>query len=205
MKTTILLVRHGKSETNLTNVFSGHTNPKLTPEGIAQGEKTAEYIKANYFVDRICSSDLDRAYRTAVCLSSRLGKEIETDEALREIYAGAWEELTFEEIERRYPEEYYTWHHRMSQVRCPEGESIREMSERSFAALERIAKENEGETVAVFSHATVIRAALCLVRTGGLEQMDETPWPTNASVSVFQYENGVWTLVLAAEDRHLKA
>ena len=62
--TTLILVRHGQSESNLKHIFCGQTDVKLTEKGHAQAKKTAEYIIKNYKIDKIYSSDLQRAYDT---------------------------------------------------------------------------------------------------------------------------------------------
>ena len=85
--TTLLLIRHGESEANRNRVFGGQINPDLQERGVMQAKLTAKFIAENYKVDKIYSSDLKRAYRTAQPLSYILNMEIKAEKRLREIYA----------------------------------------------------------------------------------------------------------------------
>ena len=58
------MVRHGESEANRNEIFAGHFNADLEDKGLLQAQKTAEYIKENYKVDKVYSSDLKRAFKT---------------------------------------------------------------------------------------------------------------------------------------------
>lgn len=70
-----------------------------------------------------------------------------------------------------------------------------EVQERASRALERIAMENDGKTVVVAAHAATIRAVQCLYEGKTLDEIGEIPWVSNASVTVFRYENGEMTVV----------
>ena len=74
--TRIILVRHGQSEANANFIFAGHSDFPLTEFGHAQAKLVAEYLAKNEKIDAIYSSDLKRAYYTAVPTSELLGIEI---------------------------------------------------------------------------------------------------------------------------------
>jgi broad specificity phosphatase PhoE len=57
--------------------------------------------------------------------------------------------------------------------------------------------------VAIATHATPIRVAQSIIQTGGLDEMENIPWVSNASVTVFEYEKGTWRIRLISEDGHL--
>lgn len=202
--TRLLLVRHGESEANFHNIFAGHIDPALRPRGIEQAELTAQFIAENYKVDKIYSSDLQRAYKTAECFAKQANLPITADENLREINAGAWEGVEFFSLPTNYPDEYAIWEEDVGNAYCPGGETVRELGERIMGELTKIAKENPDKTVAIFSHATPIRVAQSIVETGGLDRMQDIPWVSNASVTVIEYNDGKWNLVAVSEDRHLE-
>ena len=83
-----------------------------------------------------------------------------------------------------------------------EGESVKELSERVMATLTAIAKENDGKTVAVATHATPIRAAQTIIQCGDIKYMKNVPWVSNGSVTVLEYD-GKWKCVSVSEDSHL--
>ena len=202
--TTILLVRHGQSEANLTRRFAGQSHFPLTELGVLQATKTADYITSNYKIDKLYSSDLLRAYNTACPISEKLGMcPIITDVGLREIHAGKWEGYNIDELAEIFPEQRAVWAQNIAECCIEGGETVREMSERSRKAIFRIAAENDGKTVAMTSHATVVRAFETFARFGSIDRMNEVKWPTNASVNVYSYENGKITPLGYSLDEHL--
>ena len=201
--TKFILVRHGQSEANKKGLFAGHSDFPLSELGLLQAEKTAEYILENHKIDIIYSSDLKRAYSTALPVSKRTGIEIIPDTRLREIYAGEWEAMKFEDIAEKFPEDRTLWKNDIANSRPTCGESVREIAARILSRLTEIGDENDGKTVLVTFHATPIRSMQALWQTGGLEYMKEINWVPNASVTVAEYENGEFTLKSIGDNAHL--
>jgi len=71
-------------------------------------------------------------------------------------------------------------------------------------ALESIAKTHPDEEIVIATHATPVRAMQTFVETGSLQEMKNIPWPTNASISVLEYDNGKWRFTLLSSDEHLE-
>lgn len=202
--TNIILVRHGQSAANLVRRFAGHSHFPLTELGVAQAVKTAEYITTKFEIDKLYSSDLLRAFNTACPISERLGMcPIITDVGLREIYAGKWEGYTWDELFELFPEQTAVWQEKINDCRLDGGETVQEMAERSRNAIFKIAAENDGKTVAITSHATVVRSFETFARFGNLDRMAEVDWPTNASVSHYKYDNGKISKISYSVDDHL--
>lgn len=201
--TTIILIRHGESEANRNNIFAGHINPDLQNKGIKQAALTAQYIKENYKVDKIYSSDLQRAFKTAETLGKLLNLEVVAEKDFREIYAGEWENMKFDDLPILFPKEFELWTTDIGNAVCPNGESVKQLSERVMSALTKIADENNGNTVVIATHATPIRVVQSIIQTGGLDEMKNVPWVSNASVTVFEYENKTFKAVKISEDAHL--
>lgn len=200
--TTILLVRHGESKTNSKDIFSGHFNTPLTKMGKKQAHLTAEYISQNFKVDKIYSSDLKRAYYTAKCVAKRCKVKIEKDSRLREIFAGEWECQKGDDLLKR--EDYKPWLTDIATARPTGGESVKEMADRVFTAVNEIARLNPNKTIVITAHGTPIRVMQSLVRCGTLEQTKDIPWVSNASVSIFEFDNGVWIEKAVSLDSHLQ-
>jgi broad specificity phosphatase PhoE len=185
----IYLVRHGESKANENNLFLGHGDLDLTEKGIRQAKKTAEYLKT-LSVDVIYSSDLLRAYNTAVPTAKRLGLEIIPDTALREIFAGEWEGRTTDELAVDYEKDFDIWKNQYAASRCTGGESTAEVYCRVTKAVGDIAQRHDGQTVMISTHATLVRALQAYA--GGLDEtrVGEIPFTHNASINVFVYEDG---------------
>ncbi len=201
--TTILLIRHGESVANRNHVFAGHLDAALEEKGAVQAKKTAQHIRENYKVDGVYASDLVRAYQTGAAIANAVKRPIVADSRLREIRAGEWEGRPFSKLETEYAEDFKIWKEDLGRAVCTGGESVAALGERIMKVLTEIAMQNDGKTVAVATHATPIRAMECLVKTGNILRILEFPWVSNASVSRFVYENGVWHAEEMSFDAHL--
>lgn len=201
--TTVILIRHGESEANREDIFAGHLNVDLMPKGVEQAQKTAQYIVENYTVDKIYASDLKRAYKTGKTLADKLGMEIIADKRFREIDAGEWDGIKFNELGDKYAEDFRIWHDDIANAKCTGGESVEDLRKRVFGAATEVAENNDGKTVVIATHATPIRVMQTYVQMGSLEKMNDIPWVSNASVSVFEYDNGKWTCKAVSMDKHL--
>ncbi len=189
--TKLIITRHGQSIANAQYRFAGHSDFDLSDIGHRQAELAAEYISKNFNIDYIYSSDLLRAYNTALPTAKRLGLEVIPTTALREIYAGEWEGRTTEEIALKYEKDFETWKNNYAHSRCTGGESTAEVYQRAYAAVCDIASKHDGQTIILSTHATVVRA-LCARALGlSAEQTGEIPFTHNASINIFTFEDGV--------------
>lgn len=198
--TKFVFVRHGQSLGNKTERFLGHTDLDLSETGYKQAEKTAEYIATHYKIDKIYSSDLLRAYNTALPAAKKLNLNIIKDENLREIYAGEWEGKTFLGLREEFPEDYMLWLEDIGNARCTGGETVAHLLSRAEKELLKLAEENDGKTLLVVTHATFLRAMQCVWKGVGLDRMKNFPWVSNASVSEVDYSNGKWKEIMIGEN-----
>ena len=93
--TTLILIRHGQSQANITKCFAGQSDPDLTEKGKKQAEALSNWLINNYNIDSIYSSDLLRAYNTALPTAQKLKKQIIKTKQLREINAGYWQNIPY--------------------------------------------------------------------------------------------------------------
>ncbi|MDD6734900.1 MAG: histidine phosphatase family protein [Clostridiales bacterium] len=201
--TKIILVRHGMSESNRDRIFTGHTNVALTEKGIMQAKLTAKYIFNNYKVDKIYASDLQRAYNTAEETAKLFNLSVIPDKNLREIYAGEWEGKSFEFLMKEYEKDYSLFKNDVGNAVCTGGESTKHMAERIVKEIRRIVEENPGKTVMIATHATPIRAAICVFGNHTLDEMKDIPWVSNASVTVLNIDREKTEFEVVGEDVHL--
>lgn len=203
MKTKFIMIRHGFSVANNEQRFAGHSDFPLTDLGKQQAERCAEALK-NEHIDVIYASDLSRAFETALPVATSHGLEVIPHKGLREIFAGKWEGKTFDELDREYSESFGIWKKDLGQAHPDGGESVAELFSRVISTLEDIAKAEEGKTVCIATHATPIRS-VCVAAAGGkAEDMSKITWTPNASISLFEYENGTFTAVQTGIVDHLE-
>jgi len=195
----IYLIRHGESKANEKNLFLGHGDLDLTELGIEQAKKTAKYLKT-VNADVIYSSDLLRAYNTAKQTANLINLPIVTDKGLREIDCGEWDFVPFDEIKVRFKDGYNVWINDVANAKCDGGESVREVQERLVKAVTKIANDNLGKTVLIFSHATAIRCFSAYCTGKGVDGVKDIPWANNASVTEVEYKDGKFRLIEYGKD-----
>ena len=202
--TTIILIRHGQSMANLNKVFAGHFNAPLSPLGHKQAELTAKAVAERFpDIDKIYASDLLRAYDTGKHLAEILNMEIIPDKAFREIYAGKWEGMKFDDILENYADAFGVWRTDIGNARCTGGESARELGARLFSRIKEIAVENDGKTVVVVTHAAAIRSLMAQCPEENFDGMKDIPFVSNASYSVLSADNGRFEFTEVSCDDHL--
>lgn len=189
----MIFVRHGQSVGNLTRHFYGQTDGALTDKGREQARVTAKHLE-NVHIDVAYASDLKRAYETGEIIAAPHGLKPVPDTELREIFAGDWEDMVFEDICVKYPETFGIWMNDIVNSTPDNGEAVRHLAKRISDEVWRIAEENDGKTVLVAIHATPIRALECEWRGLPIEGMNDISWVPNASVSVVDYDTAKHTV-----------
>lgn len=201
--TKLILVRHGQSAGNLHRAFLGHTDLDLSELGYRQAEAVGVAL-AREHIDSIYASDLKRAYNTSLPTARAHGIEVIKRKELREVNAGNWENKLFTELIEQYPESYgNTWLNNIGMAHPDGGESVEELRLRVCAEIERIARANDGKTVAIFTHATPIRAFCATVHSLIGPRMHELAWVSNATITRVKFEDGKFTLTDYGNEEHL--
>ena len=183
---TVIMVRHGQSETNVRKVFTGQIDAPLTDLGREQARRMAAYLD-QYKVDIIYASSLSRAVETAEAIAQRQNCPVEKCDALMEINSGAWQGLTFEEIAEKYPQTYATWRTDIGNAAPDGGETCKGFYDRVTAFFKRVLEEPE-ETICLVCHATPIRMMESFILAGSADGAQEISWVPNASVTVYAYD-----------------
>lgn len=186
---TLYLIRHGESQTNRTKHFAGQKDFPLTELGHRQAQRLAMFFE-DIPLDAVYSSDLSRAMDTVIPTACSQGLVVQPRKELREVYAGKWEGMAFEELPREYPEDFAVWQHNIGAVRCTGGESMEEAVARAQQAIHTIAETYPDGRVAVASHGAIIRGLIAVWCGGSLAAMQGTPWAPNASVTEIEIGDG---------------
>ncbi len=166
--TKIVLLRHGKTDWNVSGRFQGFSDVPLNSLGRVQAEQVAPAL-AEYDFDVIYASTLSRAVETARPVAELLGLPIRTDERLKEINTGEWEGLTITEVDKLDPEFRPALRAGRDHRRSPTGETAEETGVRAAEGLRDIAAKNEGRTILVVSHGLAIRSGLAHILGWGMD------------------------------------
>lgn len=190
--TTLILVRHGVTDHTTRKTFSGGlagSNPPLNDEGRAQVRATAEWLSPmRDEIDAIVTSPVRRTHESADILGEILGHDVEVEEGIAEMEFGAWDGLTFADVQNQFPDELSAWLGDLG--RAPGGgESFRAVADRVLAGRDRIVSAYAGRSVLVVSHVTPIKTLVADALGAPLEalfRMELSP----ASVTVVSYFEG---------------
>ena len=201
--TTIYLIRHAEAEGNLYRIAQGQDNSNLTDRGWRQVQALEERFK-DVHIDAVYSSDLYRTCATASAVFKPKGLPLRRVPELREICVGVWEQQTWGDIYRGWPEQmkYFSFQPHLWQV---EGaERPQDVLERGLKAVRKIAAEHDGQTVAIFSHGYIIRLMLGHLQWESLEQTGKSRTGDNTSVALLETEGDSLRVVFRDDNSHLQ-
>lgn len=201
--TTLIFVRHGESEANLSQIFAGHYDVGLTDKGHKQARLVAQYLQEKYCIDKIYASDLLRTMQTAAPTADMLGLDIIRCNDLREIFAGEWQGLRYADIQSTYPLEYDVWLRDIGRAMPVGGESVKALSDRIWYAVQRIARQSADQTAVIVTHATPIRTLICRLTGRSIDDLKDVSWGENAAITVVAVDQGEWKLIQTNVTEHL--
>ena len=158
----IFLIRHGETNWNKEGRFQGQIDIPLNDNGKDQARKTFEYLR-NISFNRAYSSSMHRPYETAeIILQNNKDLKIKKIDSLVEISHGLWEGKLEEEIREKWPSLLKNWHDTPEKVIMPEGESIKDVSERSVEAFDKICKtQKDNDLTLLVAHDAVNKTLIC--------------------------------------------
>jgi probable phosphomutase (TIGR03848 family) len=154
LRTTFLLIRHGDND-YVGRAFAGRMpGVHLNGAGRAQAIALADRLQ-HAGLRAIYSSPLERATETVAPLAQRLGLGVTTRERLIEIGTGDWTGAVFAELDS--DPMWGRFNRFRSSTQAPAGELMTEVQTRMTVEMEELRKRHPGESVALVSHADVIR------------------------------------------------
>lgn len=155
------LVRHAETIWNRDNRIQGSTDAPLSPHGLRQAECLRSYF-ASVPIQAIVSSNLDRCRHTAKAIAMANGHKLtlQIEPELREIHLGAWEGLTPEEVNAKYPDAYTQWRQSPSKTVIPDAEALDVFHERVRRIRKRLLETLTASEAVIVTHGGVIAALL---------------------------------------------
>lgn len=169
MTGTLILVRHGESEWNLKNLFTGWRNPDLTEKGIGEARATGKALKAKAIVpDLYYTSALRRAQHTLDLMLEEMGilnLTIVRNIALNERDYGDLSGLNKDDARAKWGEEQVLIWRRSYDVPPPGGESLKDTAARTlpYYDAEIVPQLKAGKTVLVAAHGNSLRAMVMAI------------------------------------------
>lgn len=202
MKTRLIFVRHAEAEGNLNRVFHGWTDASITEKGHIQAKLAAKMLK-DVDIDVIYSSSMTRTLQTAQYIADIKNLPIIRTDKLKEINGGDWEDRRWEELPELWPHEYDSWENRPHEHRMPNGETMVEFQKRLIDEVKYIIDKNEGKNICIVTHGTAIRSMMCYFLGCDLNEMINVKWYDNTSITILDYEDGKFDVVLEGDSSHL--
>ncbi|GLK77676.1 2,3-bisphosphoglycerate-dependent phosphoglycerate mutase [Methylopila jiangsuensis] len=169
MQRRLVLVRHGQSEWNLKNLFTGWKDPDLTERGVEEAKAAGRRLKAEGLrFDVAFTSRLRRAQRTGQLLLAELGQSgVETieHEALNERDYGDLTGLNKDEARKSFGEDQVLLWRRSYDVPPPGGESLKDTVARvlPYYVQEILPRALRGEQTLVTAHGNSLRALIMVL------------------------------------------
>ncbi len=180
----LILVRHGESEWNLQNRFTGWVDIDLTKKGEDEAHKAGKKLKEQgYRIDAVFTSVLKRAIRTTEIILEELGLSnipYAKSQALNERHYGNLQGLNKQEIGEKYGMEQLKIWRRSYDVAPPGGESLKDTQNRVMPYyhqhIEPLLKQNKN--VLVSAHGNSLRALVMYLENLSKEEILELNIPT---------------------------
>ena len=188
----LVLLRHGESQWNLENRFTGWVDVPLSPRGIQEAKDAGEKLRTFTF-DRAFTSVLARANETlrlALEAIDQTGIPVEKDKALNERMYGELQGLDKDETAKKYGDAQVKIWRRSYDVRPPGGESLKDTAERVLPYYEGTIKPHllKGDTILVAAHGNSLRALIMELEQLSREQVLELNIPTGAPL-LYELDN----------------
>jgi 2,3-bisphosphoglycerate-dependent phosphoglycerate mutase len=184
----LVLLRHGESQWNKENRFTGFKDIDLSEAGVAEAKRAGESLKAIKF-DKIYTSTLKRAYRTAELMNLNLPMTKHDD--LRERDYGDLTGLNKDETRQKFGEEQVKIWRRSYDVPPPGGESLKDVVARVKPYFEKhiLPDVKAGKNVLMAAHGNTLRAMLIVLGENTPENINSAELATGVPL-VFEYEGG---------------
>ncbi len=190
----LILLRHGESQWNLENRFTGWVDVPLSPRGIQEAKDAGDKLKEFVF-DRAFTSVLSRANETLRLALETIGQThipIEKDKALNERMYGELQGLNKAETAKKYGDAQVKIWRRSYDVPPPGGESLKDTANRVLPYYENTIKPylSKGETILIAAHGNSLRALVMELEQLSREEVLELNIPTGAPLLYELDDNG---------------
>lgn len=197
----IILVRHGESSWNEEGRVQGFRDTELSEKGKQQAQLVAQALSEEK-ITAVYSSPLKRALDTARAIAQVHHLEVDTDTDLKEINLGELEGLTLDELRSQHSEFLRQWAEGKSSYRMPGGESLAELQERAWEAIQRIVQSHPQGVIVITSHTFTNLVIICRALELELSHFRRLKQDV-AAINILDYEESGFSLKLLNDTCHL--
>jgi 2,3-bisphosphoglycerate-dependent phosphoglycerate mutase len=178
----LVVVRHGQSQWNLENRFTGWVDIELSPKGIEEAHNAGKKLKGFEF-DIAFASALKRAQNTLYIILDEIGQgkiHIEFDKALNERMYGDLQGLNKDETRKKFGDAQVKIWRRSYDIAPPNGESLKDTAARvlPYWNYNIVPQLKAGKNVLISAHGNSLRALIMHLEKLSKEQILETEIPT---------------------------
>ncbi len=188
-RTRIHLIRHGEVEGHEQKRYNGQADVAVTPKGNAQlGMLQLRMQKLP--IAAVYTSDLGRCVEGARLLAAGYDQEPIPEKKLRELDAGKWERMAWNDIQEKYPQEWQARLGDIVNVPMPGGENLLDLAGRVRPVIKKIVKKHMGEEIIVVAHGGVNRVILLDAIGAPLESLFSIEQDFGCLNSIDYYKDG---------------
>ena len=193
----LILVRHGQSEWNAKNLFTGWKDPGLTDQGVSEAKNAGKLILGQKIeFDVMYTSMLSRAQKTGdIILRTLNHKEIPIikNEALNERHYGSLAGLNKDDARRKWGDEQVHIWRRSFDIPPPDGESLKDTADRvlPYFETEIMPKVISGSSILIAAHGNSLRALIMKLDSISSEDIVKLEIPTGAPIQYEFSPNGI--------------
>lgn len=156
----LYLLRHGETDWNAERRTQGQSDVELNDTGRRQAIDMAQALKSTPLV-AVYSSPLKRAYLTATVIAAEHGLPVQVLPGLMELDQGELDGLLPEEMRQRHDHVLRRWNAGATSLKLPGGESMDELHERAWGAIQEIFGLHPADGVAVVGHNLANLSIIC--------------------------------------------
>ncbi len=197
----LYITRHGTTRWNIERRLQGWGDSPLTEEGINCAVRLGQSL-ADIDFDIIYSSPQNRALETAKLIKGNKETPIVIHEGLRELGFGTWESMELDEIEKRYPKEYYTYRNKPELYEPIDGESFKDLFKRVKSFLDEV-KTKDYKNVLIVTHGVTIKALITIIKGLTLDEFSSLPVYTGTALNVCKVKGDEFELIVEGDISHI--
>lgn len=196
----VYLVRHCETMANKKATFAGWTDYDVSEKGQKQLDALAVRMRDISF-DKIYSTHLLRARKTADAMNEGSHAPIEIEDAFLEIFMGDLEDHPVAEMTG---ETRRRWFEEIQNFAAPNGESMDDVAKRTWAGLRKVVRENEGKTIGIATHGGAILNLWQILSGVPREEMQKVEWSGNTGVYRVRFsDEDHWEILMENDVSHL--
>lgn len=201
--TRFYLIRHGQTFWNQENRMQGQHETELTPLGERQAIALGKRLKDIPF-DKVYSSPLHRAVKTAELILGNREIPIQLDDSLKEILMGDWQGILIDDLKRDFPEEIDLFWNHPEKYKRETCETYDEVRRRAGQFMEKTAAGNPGKNILVVTHGALLKTLYTFFKYQPIAEIAHAKHPLSTAMAIVEKRDGIWNVMSWNDTEHLE-